>query len=379
MGVLVNKIYKLVRGLRNMKTTKKVLITGSLGYIGSKLFPYLEERGFDCIGHDTGFFKDCILYPPKKQKTIIKDMRDFSKKDLKNIDAVVHLAAISNDPLKNLSSKDIYDPVRKYSLKLAKLCKQEGKKIIFASSCSVYGKGMDKFLNEESETFPQTSYSLNKLQIERDLEKISDKNFSPIIPRFATLFGDSPRMRFDIVINMFVGMALTTKKIILNSDGRAWRPNIYINDACKAIKFCLDLNYRENKPLVLNVGDTSQNYQIIKIANMVKENVPGSEILFLNKKKNFSEEEELVRDRKIQDKKDNRTYKISFDLIKNTMAGFKCDFSIKEGIEKMINKFKEIGLTEKQFRNKKFYRLQQLEHLVENKYLTDELFWTKKK
>ena len=341
------------------------------------LVPYLNDSGFDCMGYDTGFFQDCILYTPRQQNVIIKDLRALSKNDLNGIDIVVNLAGISNDPLKNLRAERIYNPVRAYSLELAKLCKEHGIKFIFASSCSVYGKAGEKLLDEKSSTDPQTPYSLNKLQIENDLRSISDESFSPIILRFATVFGSSPRMRFDLVVNMFVGMAIATKKIVLNSDGQAWRPHVYIKDVCKAVKYCIDSDLTPGEPLILNVGDSSQNYSILQVADIVKNEVPGSEICFLNKKENFSDKEELIRDRKIQDGVDTRTYKVSFDLMKNTLKGFKCDFSVQEGIRTTVNDFKKIKMTGEQFGNINFYRLQKLESLLKNKYISEDLFWIK--
>ena len=359
---------------------RKILVTGSLGYIGSVLTPYLNENNFECLGYDTGFFRDCHLYTPKEQKTILKDMRDFTRNELRNIDTVIHLAGISNDPFGELKPEKVYDPTRVYSLRLAKLCKDVGVKFIFASSCSVYGKGSEQLLSEDSETYPQTLYSLNKLQIENDLREISDKDFSPIILRFATVFGLSPRMRFDLFINMFVAMALTTQKIILNSDGKAWRPNVHIDDVCKAIRYCLDYDHTSDKPLILNVGDTQENFQIIDIAKMIKNEIPGCEITYLQNIKDSSpaKDLDLIRDRKVQDGVDTRTYKVSFELIKNTLPGFQCDWSVQKGIQVMINDFQKIKLTEKQFNNINFYRLQKMEFLLKNGYLSEELFWTKK-
>lgn len=356
---------------------KKILVTGSLGYIGSVLTPYLSTNNFECVGYDTGFFRDCIFYDSDQQETIIKDMRHFSRSDLNDVDVVVHLAGISNDPFGNLDPKSIYDPTREYSLKLAKFCKEMGKKFIFASSCSVYGKGNEGLLTEESETYPQTAYSLNKLQIEDDLRNICDESFTPIILRFATVFGLSPRMRFDIVINMLAGMAFTSKKIVLNSDGTAWRPNVHIKDVCKAIKYAIEYEPPLGKPLVLNVGDTSNNKRVIDIANIITKVVPESEIEFLNedKERSSSEDYELVRDRKIQDGVDTRTYKISFEKIENVFKGFKCDWSIEDGIKDMVETFGDLKLTEDQFKNINFYRLQKCEHLFKNGLISDDMFW----
>jgi len=271
---------------------KKILITGSLGYIGSVIMPYLGKQGYDCTGLDTGFFQDCTLFSAEEENTVFKDVRDITKDDLKNVDVVVHLAGIANDPLKTLHPEKVYEPVRKYTCQLARLCKGLGVKFIFASSCSVYGAAPNEISDEKSKPNPVTPYSLNKLQIEEDLTKLSDKEFSPdltklsdkefspVILRFATVFGLSPRMRFDIVVNMFVGMAITSGKIVMNSTGQVWRPFLHIQDACKAIRYGIEAEPDQN-PFVLNVGDTSENYQIITIAQMVKDAFPGSEITFL--------------------------------------------------------------------------------------------------
>jgi nucleoside-diphosphate-sugar epimerase len=351
---------------------KKILITGSLGYLGSVMVPYLEEQDFKCVGVDPGFFKDCVFSEPKEQKVISKSASEITKKELKEVYAVVHLAGISNDPFGNLPLDKIYEPTRAYSLRLAKLCKELGIKFIFASSCSIYGKAIGKgFLDEESEPNPQTPYSVNKLQIEQDLTSISDKKFKPIILRFATAFGNSPRIRFDLVINMLVAMAVTKKKIILNSDGKAWRPFVHIEDICKAVRYAIEFEPSEEteSPLVLNVGDSTQNFQIIDIARMVKEAVPSSEIEFLDVKSGGKMliGEELIRDRKISDSIDSRTYKVSFDKIKRVFLGFECGWTVRIGIEELVRYFRSIGLTEEKFKKKDYYRLQKFEQLLNDK------------
>ena len=352
----------------------KILITGALGYLGSVLSAYLSKNDFECIGYDTGFFRDCALCVPSNQKTIIKDLRDFTYDDLKGIDTVIHLSAISNDPFGNLSLEKIYDPVRAYSLRLAKACKEKGVKFIFASSCSVYGKGAG-ISDESSRTFPQTPYSLNKLQIEGDLKEISDRNFSPVILRLATVFGFSPRMRFDTVVNMMVGMALTSRKIVLNSDGKAWRPYLHILDVCRAFECSIKYNVIRNGPLILNTGDTQQNYQIIQVAQMIKEEISDSKIVFLKRGEELTKEEELIEDRKIQDGVDSRTYQVSFELIKRTFKGFRCDWTLKNGIRSMANDLKKVNLTSGQFSHINFYRLQKMNYLYNNKFISDDLRW----
>ena len=355
---------------------KRVLVTGSLGYLGTVLTSYLNECGFDCIGYDTGFFKNTLLYPPSFTETIVRDARNITETDLRDIDAVVHLAGISNDPMGKLDAARIYDPTRAYSLDIAKLCKQLGIRFIFASSCSVYGLGGNELLTESSATHPQTLYSLNKLQIENDLKSISDREFSPIALRFATVFGPSPRLRFDVVINMLTGMAVANGAIVLNSNGLSWRPNLHILDACQAIQCAIGLDYREGELLILNVGADENNLQVIEIANTIQEAIPGCELKFLADNPEL-DKDGLIRDRKIKGGGDTRTYKVSFDQIKKVLPEFNCKWSIKRGVKDMAALFKSLPLSTEIFKSRGFYRLQQLEYLHANGYLSDELFWLK--
>ena len=362
--------------VRNGSDMKRVLVTGSLGYLGSVLTSYLVDGGFDCIGFDTGFFKDSLLYPPSSTETVFRDARNITETDLKNVDAVVHLAGISNDPMGKLDAAQVYDPTRVYSLDIAKLCKKLGVKFIFASSCSVYGLGEDELLTESSATQPQTFYSLNKLQIEDDLQSISDKEFSPIALRFATVFGPSPRLRFDVVVNMLTGMALSDGNIVLNSNGLSWRPNLHILDACQAIRCAIELDYREGELLVLNVGADENNLQIIEIANIIQQAVPGCELKFLADNPEL-DKEGLIRDRKIKEGGDTRTYKVSFEKIKKILPGFNCEWNVERGVKDMAALLKDLPFSMEIFKSRGFYRLQQLEYLYENGYLSDELFWLK--
>ncbi len=351
-------------------------MTGSLGYLGSVLTGYLEQNGFDCLGYDTGFFKDCLFSDPPATPSLIRDARDLEIKDLKGIDALVHLAGISNDPFGNLDAAKVYDPTRTYARKIAKLCKQAGVKFIFASSCSVYGVGDAGLLNESSPTQPQTPYSLNKLQIEQDLSALADRNFSPIALRFATAFGLSPRIRFDLVTNMLTGMAFTTGRIILNSDGTPWRPNVHVLDICKSVRFAIASGNNEGKLLVLNVGDEQNNLQVIDIAKVIQAQLPGCELKFLAQNPEL-DKEGLVRDRKVKQGVDTRTYKVSFAKIREGFPGFKCDWPLALGVKDMVEVFKARNLTTDQFKNRNFYRLQKIEHLYQSHCLSDDLRWTK--
>jgi len=355
---------------------KKILVTGSTGYLGSVMTGYLQQHGHECIGYDTGFFKDCLFYGQAPTKTIARDARDLGPEDLKGIDAVVHLAGISNDPFGNLDAAKVYDPTRIYAKRIAEMCKAQGVKFIFASSCSIYGIGGADLVDENAPTLPQTPYSLNKLQVEQDLQSLADKNFSPIALRFATAFGLSPRIRFDLVTNMLAGMAFTTGRIVLNSDGTPWRPNVHILDICKSVRYAIDSNHRDGTLLVLNVGDECNNLQVIDIARKIQARIKGCELKYLKDNPEL-DKEGLVRDRKVKQGVDTRTYRVSFAKIKRVFPGFQCEWPMDKGVDDMVSKFESLPLTEAMFKNKNFYRLQKIESLYQGQFLSPDLRWLK--
>jgi len=356
---------------------KKILIVGHQGYLGSRLTEYLHERGYQCTGIDTGFFKDGIITTPHSIPTDLKDARLIVETDIQGFDSLILLAGISNDPFGHMTSEQIYDPTRDYALDIAKICKKLGVKFIYPSSCSVYGAAVvDGLLDEESPTNPQTPYSLNKIQVEQGLSKIADNNFSPIALRFGTVYGISPRIRFDVVINMLCGLALSSKKITLNSNGQAWRPHLHIDDACESFRCCIDWDNDSNKLIVLNVGRNEDNYKVIDIAKIIHSNVDGSELAYLGSDAN-DEENELIKDRKIQDGVDSRTYKVSFDKILKILPGFECNWTVEEGIKSFLKDLQDIRLNKNMFNQKEFYRLQQIEFLHKENIIDDDLFWIK--
>lgn len=352
---------------------KKILITGSRGYIGSVLTDYLEARGYECVGYDTGFFRNGMLYPPARAEGAFRDVRDLTEADLAGVDAVVHLAGVSNDPFGNLDVSKIYDPTRAYAKSLALMCKKKGIRFIFASSCSIYGKGGDEALNESSEVHPQTPYSVNKLQIEQDLRAMSGDGFSPIALRFATAFGSSPFFRLDIVINMFVGMAVGTGSIVLNSDGSAWRPNVHVQDIVEAVRRAIDSDWKDGL-LILNVGDEENNMKIIDIAKLVGARVPGCEVKFMAKDPGA---EVMLKNPTVAGDKDTRTYQVSFAKIKEVFPGYHTAWTIEAGIDEMAKKLKEVGFSEADYKDPRFYRLKTIAKLYEDHYLSDELRWLK--
>jgi nucleoside-diphosphate-sugar epimerase len=350
--------------------SKKILIVGSQGYLGSRLTDYLQEYGYQCIGVDVGFFQYGVLYYPKAVPFLNKDARTITEEDLEGFDAVLFLAGISNDPFGNLSSEAIYDPTREYALRIAQMCKKLGIRYIFPSSCSVYGIG-DGLLDEDSPVNPQTPYSLNKVQIEEDLNELADSSFSPIALRLATVFGASPRMRFDVVINMLCGMAVTQNKVVLNSDGQAWRPNLHIDDVCNSFRCCIEWDYNEGKLMVLNVGQNDNNWKILDIAKLIQSKVKGCEIKFLGQDE--EDADNLVKDRKIQDGVDKRTYQVSFDRIHEILPEYQTRWDVKSGVEQLLDELERWKLNETKFKQREFYRLQQIEYLHEIKQIDDSL------
>jgi nucleoside-diphosphate-sugar epimerase len=350
---------------------KKILIVGSEGYLGSRLTNYLQEYGYQCVGADVGFFRYGVLYPPKDVSMINKEARTLTEKDIESFDVVLLLAGISNDPFGNLSSEAIYDPTREYAVRIAKMCKKLGVRYIFPSSCSVYGIG-DKLSDEDSPTNPQTPYSLNKVQIEADLTEIADSSFSPIALRLATVFGASPRMRFDVVINMLCGMAVAQKKVVLNSDGQAWRPHLHIDDVCEAFRCCIEWDYNEGRLMIFNVGQNDNNWKILDLAKLIQAKVQGCELKFLGKTE--EDADDLVKDRKIQDGVDKRTYQVSFDRIHEILPGYQTRWNVEAGVEKLLEELERWKLNETKFKQRDFYRLQQIEHLYETEQINDDLF-----
>jgi nucleoside-diphosphate-sugar epimerase len=357
--------------------SKNILIVGSQGYLGSHLITYLLNRGYKCKGIDTGFFKDGLLNKINSEDVLNKDARFITKDDLNGFDVLILLAGISNDPFGRLSAEQIYDPSRDYALSIAEMCKDMNIKFIYPSSCSVYGAAAsDDFLTEDDATNPQTPYSKNKLQVEEGLMELSDNSFAPIALRFGTVYGFSPRIRFDVVINMLCGLALTSKKVTLNSNGEAWRPHLHIDDACESFRCCIEWLPDSNKLVVLNVGRNEDNFRVIDIAKIIHSNVEGSKLNYLDSSK-VNLENELIKDRKIQDGVDTRSYRVSFDKINKILPGFYCKWSVENGIVNLLDELRILSLDKNHFSRREFYRLQQIEHLHTTRQINDDLLWVK--
>ncbi len=340
----------------------KVLVTGTEGYLGSLLPPLLIERGHDVLGVDTGFYKVGWLYNGTEMtaKTLTKDIRNISAEDVQEVDAIVHMAELSNDPTGQLSPTITYDINHKGSVRLAKLAKEAGvRRFVYMSSCSVYGVATEGDVTEESAVNPQTAYAECKTLVERDLKPLADDDFSPTFMRNATAFGASPRMRFDIVLNNLAGLAWTTQEIKMTSDGTPWRPLVHALDISKAIVCALEAPRDVVHNQVFNVGDTANNYRVKEIAETIADVFTGCALSFG------------------ENGSDNRSYRVSFEKINTKLPGFKCDWNAERGAKQLYEIFNQIDMTEEIFNSRGFTRLKQLEYLIRTQQIDKDFFWAK--
>lgn len=338
-----------------------VFVTGTDGYLGCLMAPELIKAGHRVTGLDTGFYKEGTLFRSGQTTplTLARDLRQLEAKDLQGFDAVVHMAELSNDPLGQLAPHITYEINHKGSLHLAELARQAGvPRFIYMSSCSVYGVSDADFVNEESKINPQTVYAECKTMVERDLAKMASATFSPVYMRNATAYGASPRMRFDIVLNNLSGLAWTTREIKMTSDGTPWRPLVHGLDICQAVVEVLKAPKDAIHNEVFNVGETEHNYRVKQIAETVAAAFPGCKLTFG------------------PPSADNRSYRVSFEKIRQHLPGFRCKWDAAKGAAQLHELFQRIDLTTEIFQNRNFTRLRQLEHLIRTKQIDPNFFWT---
>lgn len=338
---------------------KKVLVTGSEGYIGSTLVEKLLDKEFEVIGLDTVYFNNS-LNKSTKYKVIQCDIRDINSVDLNGIDAIIHLAALSNDPIGELDPKLTIDINYKATLNLAKKAKLNGvKKFIFSSSCSIYGTSENGIVNENSKPNPLTEYAVSKIKSEESLKKLADNKFQVHILRNATVYGYSPNFRDDLVVNNLTASAHTLGSINILSDGTPWRPLIDVRDLSDIFILFLDNNQKLNGEII-NVGFAENNVQVKDIVSIIAKTIPSAKIKYLNERPN-----------------DKRSYKVDFSKFKKHFPSAKQQWTITRSIKDLVEAFQKNKFKTKEFKSGKYTRLKQLKELLENKQLDNKLYWNK--
>jgi nucleoside-diphosphate-sugar epimerase len=342
----------------------KIVVTGHKGYIGTVMVPMLVNAGHQVFGLDSdlyraSIFRDGILDIPERTM----DIRDIKGSNLEGFDAVIHLAALSNDPLGDLNPQLTYEINHEASVKLARLAKQMGvTRFLFSSSCSTYGAAGKAILDENAEFNPVTPYGNSKVLAERDVAKLADSSFSPTFLRSTTAYGVSPMLRFDIVLNNLVAHAFTRGLVYLKSDGTPWRPLVHIEDIARAFLAVLHAPREAVHNQAFNVGITSENYQIRDIAEIVTETVPGSHIEYAG-----------------DASPDRRSYRVDFSKILRMLPEFRPQWNVRLGAKQLYDSYKEVGLCLQDFEGPRYKRIDQIKKLIDGELLEDTLRWKVKR
>ena len=338
----------------------RVLVTGSLGYIGTVLVPMLQQKNHDVVGVDTDLYQTCTFaVQMPDMRTIRCDVRDLQPDDLVGYEAIIHLAGLSNDPLGDYRPELTEKINETASVRLAEAAKTAGvRRFLFASSCSNYGAAGDQFLTETADFNPVTPYGVSKVRVEAALTKMADADFSPTYMRASTAYGLSPRLRFDLVTNNLTAWAFTTGRVYLKSDGSPWRPIVHVEDIARAYIAALEAPRNLIHDEAFNVGTTTENYQISEIADIVKNVVPGCEI-----------------DYAPDAGPDKRCYRVDCNKIARVLKDFKPQWTAQRGVEQLYEAYKATGLTLEEFEGPKYKRIAHVQKLVAEGRLDKNLRW----
>jgi len=336
----------------------KVIVTGHQGYIGSVMTRVLEDAGHEVVGLDSGLYEGCDFGQDLHTiPAVRKDIRDVQAADLRGFDAVIHLAALSNDPLGCLDESTTYDINHLGSVHLARMAKAAGvPRFLFASSCSLYGKAGDEMLDETADFNPVTAYGASKVYVERDVCALADDSFSPVFLRNATAYGASPRLRADIVVNNFVGVAVTTGHIQIQSDGTPWRPLVHIRDISRAFLAVLEAPREAVHNQAFNVGSSDENYQIRDVADIVREVVPGCTVRYME-----------------GGGPDPRCYRVNCDKLTRHVPGFRTEWTVRKGAEEMYAQMMRNHMTAEMFNG--YVRLKRIQSLLGSGRIDPSLRW----
>lgn len=327
----------------------RVLITGHRGYIGTALVPLLLKAGHTVVGLDSGLYEGSTFGPPPLPvDEIIDDIRDVPRAALQGFDAVIHLAGLSNDPLGDLNPDLTYEINHEASVRLARLAKEVGvERFLFSSSCSVYGAASDALIDEQAPMNPVTPYGLSKVLAERDLAPLADATFSPTFLRNATVYGVSPRLRFDLVLNNLTAWAFTTGIVHLKSDGRSWRPFIHVEDLARAFQAVLEAPLGRVHNQAFNVG-SGENRRVHDLAAIVQVTVPGCRIDYAD-----------------DAGPDQRTYRIDCRKLRHALPAFRPRWTLEAGARQLYQAYLQHGLTVTDFEGPRYKRIAHIRHLLD--------------
>jgi len=338
----------------------RILVTGHKGYIGTVMVPMLLGAGHEVVGLDSDLFEQCTFCPGIHAVPELRlDLRDVQPTHLEGFDAIIHLAALSNDPLGNLNPEITYDINHAASVHLAGLAKEAGvSRFLYSSSCSSYGKAGDDLVDETAELHPITPYAISKVRVEEDVARLANAAFSPTFLRNATAYGVSPRLRFDLVLNNLVAWAYTKGRVYMKSDGTPWRPIVHIEDISRAFLAALAAPREVIHNQALNVGQTEENYRIRELAEIVQEIVPGSRI-------------EYAKD----GGPDPRCYRVDFGKIQRLLPDFKPQWNARRGAEELYAAYRRAGLVLEDCEGPRFKRIEHLKHLLATGRVDATLRW----
>jgi nucleoside-diphosphate-sugar epimerase len=336
----------------------KLLVTGHHGFLGSVVAPFLAEAGHDVTGVDSFLYRGCDLFPGgSPTRDFEGDIRDLSVSDLAGYDAVVHLAALSNDPLGEVDRELTLEINHRASVRLARVAREAGvARFVFASSCSMYGVSGDAPVAEDAPLRPLTAYAESKARAEEELAELADEGFSPVFLRCATAYGASPRLRVDVVLNNLVGWAVTTGRVRILSDGTPWRPLVHAEDVARTVAAVLEAPHETVRAEPLNVGRDSENHRVQELAELVEQALPGTEISIAG-----------AAD------PDERSYRVDFGKLRRTLPDLELRWTAAAGAHELAAAYRAAGMTFEDFDGDRFTRVKRLRRLKAEGALDDSL------